>query len=87
MNIEALKWIIGLLADNEVPYLICGGFAVFAYGSKRAINDIDIFVPEEKFNHVVRLGNGYISKPARHYLEEAGMLNTSSSCIKKQKSK
>jgi hypothetical protein len=71
MNIEALVWITGLLADNEVPYLICGGLAAFAYGSKRAINDIDIFVPEEKFDQVVSLGKKHVSKPAKHYLKKA----------------
>lgn len=71
MTIEALKWITRLLEDNKVPYLICGGFAAFVFGSKRAINDIDIFVPEEFFNHVVNLGKNYVSKPAKHYFEEA----------------
>lgn len=71
MNIEALKWITSLLADNEIPYLICGGFAAFAYGSMRNINDIDIFVPEEKFDHVVSLGKKHVSKHAKRYLEEA----------------
>jgi len=70
MNIEALKWITSLLADNEIPYLICGGLAAFAYGSKRDINDIDIFVPEEKFDHVVSLGMKHVSKQAKRYLEE-----------------
>jgi hypothetical protein len=49
MTIEAFKWITGLLGDNKVPYLTCGGLAPFVYGSKRAINDIDIFIPEEIF--------------------------------------
>ena len=71
MTVEALKWIAGLLGDNRVPYLICGGFAAFAYGAKRTINDIDIFVAEEDFDRVVNLGEEYVSKPAKHYIEEA----------------
>jgi hypothetical protein len=71
MTIEAVKWIAGLLGDNSVPYLICGGFAAFAYGAKRTINDIDIFVSEEDFERVVNLGEEYVSKPAKHYFEEA----------------
>jgi len=71
MTAEALKWVTGLLEDNKVTYLVCGGFAAFAYGAKRTINDIDIFVPEANFDQIVSLGKEYISKPARHYIEES----------------
>lgn len=69
MTVEALRWITSLMEDNKIPYLICGGFAAFAYGSKRAINDIDLIVSEENFDQVVNLGKAYISKPAKRYFE------------------
>ncbi len=71
MTTEALGWVTRLLAENKVPYLICGGFAAFVYGAKRSINDIDLFVPEENFDHVVDLGREYVTKPAQQYFEEA----------------
>jgi hypothetical protein len=71
MTIEALKWITGLLEEKKAPYLICGGFAAFAFGSMRPLNDIDIFIPEEFFDHVVNLGRKYVSKPAKRYFEES----------------
>jgi hypothetical protein len=71
MSNTAVSWINDLFVRNKVPYLICGGFAAFVYGSKRMINDIDIFVPDDYFDLIVSLGQEYISKPAKHYIEEA----------------
>lgn len=71
MQAEALRWIVNLLQNNEVPFLLCGGFAAIGYGSKRALNDIDLFVPGDRFDEIVLLGEQHISKPAQHYCEEA----------------
>jgi hypothetical protein len=68
---KALHWIVLLLRNHDVPFLICGGLAAIGYGSKRAINDIDLFVPSERFREVVYLGASYISKPAQRYCEAA----------------
>ena len=70
MVASALKWIDGLLREHHIPYLICGGCAAFAYGSKRSINDIDIFVPDDHFELVATLGEQYITKPAKYYCED-----------------
>ncbi|MCG8429030.1 MAG: hypothetical protein MI754_16865 [Chromatiales bacterium] len=70
MHKEALQWITGLLNDRQIPFLICGGLAAIGYGSTRALNDIDLFVPDEYFDEVVKAGEDYLSKPAKRYCEQ-----------------
>ena len=70
MHQVAAQWIVGLLRDRNIPYLICGGLAAKGYGSERELNDIDLFVPGEHFSSVVQAGQEYISKAATHYREE-----------------
>lgn len=70
MHHLALKWIVTLLKDNDIPFIICGGLAARGYGSTRTLNDIDLFVPAESFSMVVEAGRPFISKPAVHRCEE-----------------
>ncbi|WP_409525705.1 hypothetical protein [Nitrincola sp. MINF-07-Sa-05] len=70
MHQVAVQWIVGLLKDRNIPFLICGGLAAKGYGSERDLNDIDLFVPGEHFSSVVQAGQEFISKPATHYREE-----------------
>lgn len=44
MHCLAAQWIVGLLRDRSIPFLICGGLAAKGYGSERELNDIDLFV-------------------------------------------
>ena len=70
MHHLAAKWILGLLRDRNIPFLICGGLAAKGYGSERDLNDIDLFVPGECFWSVVEAGQEYVSKAAAHRREE-----------------
>lgn len=70
MHQVAVQWIVGLLRDRNIPFLICGGLAARGYGSERDLNDIDLFVPGEHFSSVVQAGQEFISKAATHYREE-----------------
>lgn len=70
MHQLAAQWIARLLRDRNTPFQICGGLAAKGYGSERALNDIDLFVPGELFLTVVQAGQANISKPAKHYCEE-----------------
>ncbi|WP_089658106.1 nucleotidyltransferase [Franzmannia pantelleriensis] len=70
MHQAAVQWIVALLRDRNIPFLICGGLAAKGYGSERVLNDIDLFVPGEYFSSVVLAGQEYVSKAARHYREE-----------------
>ncbi|MEW6041666.1 MAG: hypothetical protein AB1633_09105 [Elusimicrobiota bacterium] len=47
-TIEDLKKIIKSLNDNQVDYLLIGGYALQAHGYIRATTDIDILVPADK---------------------------------------
>jgi hypothetical protein len=38
----AAQWIVRLLRDRDIPFLICGGLAAKGYGSERDLNDIDL---------------------------------------------
>ncbi|MHA7926325.1 MAG: hypothetical protein ACX936_14055 [Marinobacter sp.] len=70
MHHIAARWIVGLLRDRNIPFLICGGLAAKGYGSERDLNDIDLFVPGEHFPSVVQAGQEFVSKAAAHRQEE-----------------
>lgn len=70
MHQLAAQWIVKILRDRNIPFLVCGGLAAKGYGSERDLHDIDLFVPGENFSSVVEAGREYISKAAKHYREE-----------------
>lgn len=70
MHQSAAKWIVSLLSERNIPFLICGGLAARGYGSQRDLHDIDLFVPGEHFLSVVQAGQPFVSKAAAHRQEE-----------------
>lgn len=48
----AFAWIINILQNLNIPYQVTGGLAAIAYGATRPLEDIDIDIPEEKFDLV-----------------------------------
>ena len=46
----AFIWIIGLLQKLDIPFQITGGLAAIAYEATRPLEDIDIDIPEDKFD-------------------------------------
>ena len=63
MHQLAAQWIVELLGDRNIPFLICGGLAAKGYGFERDLNDIDLFVPGEHFSSVVQAKNLYLRLP------------------------
>ena len=50
-----LRKIIEVLDRNGIEYALCGGIAMAVYGSPRATVDIDILIPEESLESVIKL--------------------------------
>ncbi|MDI5920106.1 hypothetical protein QLQ86_04805 [Halomonas sp. LR5S13] len=74
MHRVAVRWMVGLPEDRNIPFLICGGLAARGYGPERALNDIDPFVPGEHFSSVGQAGQAFASKAAAHRREEGWSL-------------
>ncbi len=66
-TIEALKWIAGVLNDNQIQYRIGGGLATHLYGSDRPVNDIDISISGKDFPVIVALVKDYVIAGPKHY--------------------
>ncbi|MEK7547775.1 MAG: nucleotidyltransferase [Patescibacteria group bacterium] len=67
---NALKWIISIFQKHEVPFQITGGLAANIYGSKRPVNDIDIDVPEDKMELLLKDIERYITFGPAHCEDE-----------------
>jgi hypothetical protein len=50
---KALFWVISILRKNKIPFQISGGLAARIYGSARELADIDIDIPEERFEELL----------------------------------
>ena len=57
----ALIWISAILKKHHVPFQIAGGLAARAYGATRPIVDIDIDIPEDKFDIIKNEVAGFIT--------------------------
>ncbi len=75
MNIErdtegAFKWIVGLLQKHSIPFQISGGFAARLYGSMRELADIDIGIPDDRFDDIYEEVKPYIVYGPERYLDD-----------------
>ena len=68
--INALRWIVGILDKHQIPYRIGGGLAAHAYGSPRAVNDIDISLSGKYFPTIVSEVSDFITAGPNHYSNE-----------------
>lgn len=66
----AFKWIIGMIQKHNIPFQIKGGFASRLYGVNRELADIDISIPEDRFDELVPDIKEYIKSGPEQYLDE-----------------
>ena len=57
---SALIWVVEILNKRQIPFQVTGGFAAKIYGSKRKLADIDIDIPENRFNELLNDVHSYI---------------------------
>lgn len=50
----ALIWITDILKKHQIPFQISGGLAAIAYGASRPLDDIDIDIPNDKFDLIIQ---------------------------------
>lgn len=56
----ALIWITDILKKHQIPFQISGGLAAIAYGATRPLEDIDIDIPDNKFELILNDVKPYI---------------------------
>ena len=66
----AFKWIVGLLQKYSIPFQISGGFAAKLYGSNRELADIDIGIPDSRFEDIYEEIKPYLIYGPEHYLDD-----------------
>ncbi len=66
----AFKWIVGLLQKHSIPFQISGGLAARLYGSTRDLADIDIGIPDDRFDDLYRDVKQYIIYGPERYLDD-----------------
>lgn len=56
----ALIWITNILKKHQIPFQITGGLAAIAYGANRPLADIDIDIPDNRFDLIINDVKPYI---------------------------
>jgi hypothetical protein len=68
---DALRWITGVLADLEIPYQVVGGLAAVAHGSRRPLNDVDLYVPDDSaLERLASAAGQYVIRPPMRHRDE-----------------
>ncbi|MFA7191702.1 MAG: hypothetical protein WC089_00165 [Candidatus Paceibacterota bacterium] len=60
-TIKALNWIVNILNEHKIDYVVSGGFSAKLYSSKRELHDIDIDIFENKFDELLSEISKYIT--------------------------
>lgn len=63
----ALRWIIALLRELDVPHQAVGGLAARAYGATRPLADFDFYVPARTLPDLARAAGSYVVRPPSHH--------------------
>ncbi len=65
----ALKWIISILEEENIPYQVLGGVAARFYGADRPINDIDIDIQEKDFPRLLKKVGKFVQFGPELYID------------------
>jgi hypothetical protein len=69
-TIEALRWVVDILKNNNVSFQLTGGFAAKLYGSTRELADIDIDIEENGFEKIFDEVKDYIIYGPKQYKDD-----------------
>lgn len=59
--LKPLRWIVSILQRHHIPFQITGGLATRLYGGQREVFDIDLDIPEERFEEILQEVAPYIT--------------------------
>lgn len=63
---QVLKFVVGILQANQIPFQITGGLAAIAYGSRRPLDDIDLDVYQKDIPKVKELFKDWLVEDFHH---------------------
>lgn len=66
---KALHWIVGKLVEYDIPYQAVGGLAASAYGYKRSLVDIDLYISFRTSHAFLAAIQDYIIWGPEHYMD------------------
>ncbi|MDE2030929.1 MAG: hypothetical protein KGI58_01570 [Patescibacteria group bacterium] len=66
----AFRWIVNIIKKHNIPFQIKGGFASRLYGVKRELADIDISIPENRFDELIPEIKEFIVYGPEQYLDD-----------------
>jgi hypothetical protein len=64
---DAIRWIVDLLRDLGVPFQVAGGLAAKAYGARRRLADLDIYIPAGRLEEVAEAAAPHVVRPPIHH--------------------
>jgi hypothetical protein len=67
---RAFRWIVGILEDRAIPFLLVGGLAARAHGASRDLADIDFYIPSERFRDIVAAASEYVTAGPKRVVSE-----------------
>jgi hypothetical protein len=68
---KALRKAVKVLAERQIPHLVCGGFAVQELGYPRSTKVVDIIVPDRRRARSLLLANGFLQSDKPMVLVDA----------------
>lgn len=64
---QALAWLVKKFEKHHIPFQIVGGLAAKAYGSKREVVDIDMYIPHKYFKKFPKELKKFIVWGPKHF--------------------